>query len=275
MNKLRTALTGLALLALSSCASPKKGLITETNYQRSPVYHQTLDNLKGAQLRQVTDNDSKYVLERVVINGNDIYILNNEYKKDGELEFRLTKYEDHKKLIDDKEKKTEITSNNFYVPNKVTRKVDNKEVPAREITLSTTGKFAKKAKIKKYETNELETGIINEEETDILYNIRTIVINGKEFYVPRVENDKINDSDSLPFYIMPINGTKKIINAEGEITLRNEDGFYRPKKISKNDYEARKPLPAPQPIPKTPEIDPSLNDTTGETRNIGSDVKKN
>lgn len=122
-----------------------------------------------------------------------------------------------------------------------------------------TGKYGKRAQIKEYNTKDITTGVIKENQDDALYNLRTIKINGKEWYVPVVENTSLNDPNALPFYMMEVERTIKIITPDGEIRLRNENGFYKPIKIIKTDYEVRKT-----------NLEPPLTESTGKASAIGA-----
>lgn len=245
---IKGALTGLALLALSNCASTKKDFITETNYKRPSVYYQTSNNLKGAELRQVTNRDSKYSLERAVINGNDLYIEKNKNKLPDELDILFIRYEDHSKIVDDKKRETKITSETFFIPKQVMvedesaeKKTPPKLKKATRDQLVTEGKYGIKTQTSNYDTREIQTGIINETQDNTKFKIKTIVIDNKEWYVPHVEEAKMNDVHALNFYMIPVDETKKEIDSQRRITLINErDGIFRPVEISRKDYEARK-----------------------------------
>ncbi len=240
---LRTALTGLALLTVSSCAP--RGLITEPSHVRNVENYETPNNVKKHELWKTRNSDTSYNLERVVINGNDLYVAPNRLFYENELGILLVKHGDHRKEVDLINKRTTIVSDVYYIPEKVQIDETSKKL-ATEIPLSIEGKFGKKAQIKQYDTKNVVTGIVYETEGDTIYSLRTIKINGKEWYIPIVETNKVDDPDALPFYMIEVEGSKRIIKPTGEITLVNENGFYRPKKVTIEKYSERKPKESEQ-----------------------------
>lgn len=246
------ALTGLALLA-ASCVSPtKEGLVTDTDYQRPIVYHSTSGNIKGAELKKVTNKDSRYSLERIVINENDLYVESNEYATNNEKNILFRKYGESEKIIDDEERKTTVTSDFMYIPTRLGTKETDPilcDCPERKITrlaLSDSGRFAIKAQIKKYDLSGVQAGIIGETNKGDSFNIRTMIINGEEFYTPAIEDSALNNLDipeGLSFYMLPVKGTKKGIDSNGRLVLINENGeIYRAIKIKRSDYDSRKAI---------------------------------
>jgi len=275
-SAVKGALTGLALLAASCVLPTKEGLVTDTDYQRATVYHSTPYNIKGAELKKVTNKDSIYNLERIVINENDLYVESNKYATNKEKNIIFRKYDESEKIIDDGERKTIVTSDFIYVPTRLGTKETDPilcDCPERKITrlaLSDAGKFAVKAQIKKYDVSGVQAGIIGETNKSDSFNIRTMVINGEEFYTPAIEDSALNNKDipeGLSFYMLPVKGTKKGIDSNGRLTLINEEGeIYKPIKIERADYDSRKPIL----IHSVQLIFPVQTSTTGQAQGTGS-----
>ncbi len=246
------------LITGSACA-PTRGLITESNFKREPTYLNSPDNIKGNEPRRITQKDTPYNLERVVINGHDLYVEKNHKKQEGETDFYFIRFQDHVKELDANWKRIDTTAETLYIPTKVyiTDKVTNTVSLAKKITYTTEGQFAKRAEITKYNVENIETGIIKETQEDTRHKEGTQKIAGYEWHVPRVEKDKMSEK-ALPFYMMEVRDSKKYINANGEISLSSDFGFYRPVAVTRTSYDARGPSSPPSLLPSK----------TGETSSI-------
>ena len=240
-EKLRSTFAGVSLFVAAGCA--QHGLISETDFQRTSVSYKTPNSVKGHELRRATEKDAKYNLERVVIKENDLYVENNRFRNEGELDFYFTKFEDHHKQMDNSTNETRTTSDFIYIPTqfKVTVDEGGKKVekPAKKMSLSTQGKYGIKADITRYDTRNIDAGIIREDQSDTKFNIKTQFIKGQEWYVPVVEESQIANPDALPFYMASVVRSVKDIDALGNVTLISEGGVFRAIKMSRKDYEAR------------------------------------
>ena len=266
-------LTGLALLASATgCGLYQNrknslltnSLLTEPTVREPIVYHTTNENLKGSKLGRDTSANSRYELESVVINGNRLYISPNPKSETGELELKLIRHEDHTRVIDSSKGTVKVVADASYIPTKVKITDGPNPLIAKEITLETEGEFGKKARIKVYDVSKVETGIIRETQDSMVYNLDKVYLDGKAYFAPRLEKSKTSFPNSLPFYLLPVEGTVKMINDKGETTLRNENGFYEPLRVSKEVLESRRLA--------TPGFkavhDPVTSPTTGQSKGI-------
>ncbi len=241
--QIRSMLTGLALLTLTTgCGlyqNRKNSLITEPATRESVVYHTTNENLKSSKIGRDTSANSRYELESVVVNGNRLYISPNLKSEPGELELQLIRHEDHTRVIDSSKGRVKVVAEAVYIPTRV--KIDeSKNLFAKEIILETEGEFGKKARIKDYDVSKVETGIIRETQDSMVYNLDKIHLDGKAYFTPRIEKSKAGLPGSLGFYLLPVEGTVRMINSKGEITLRNESGLYEPLRVTKEVLESRR-----------------------------------
>lgn len=235
MNKGLVALVaGAALLA--GCASgPKRGLQTETDYVRDPVTLETPGLERGAELRRATGQDYRYQLEEVVIHGVRYYVHPNPSRLDGEANFALSKHSEHKlRLANDN---LYITSDNVYVP---TLAVSPEGVPVTGGVFEMFGRHGTRANRTDFDISGVQSGIIRTTNRDVRFDIRTMELAGKEYFLPHVGVSGITP-DTLDFYVFPHEGTILEIDNIGRISFESPNGVYRPIKMSRLQFEARNP----------------------------------
>src|SRR3989338_8152053 len=149
----RTTFTGLVALTLTSGCKQQYGLVGEKEYTspRGSVQLSTDENPKRHKLKRVTNDDSKYELESIVINGKRYYTIKNDYKKEDEADVILIRYEDHQLIRNTEEKKASLHSETLYIP-ALTR--------GHRGSFATEGKYGIKAQIKKYDISNIDSEII-------------------------------------------------------------------------------------------------------------------
>lgn len=232
---------GLATL-LSSCQSPisqtpiRQGYLeAETYYQRPAIVHKS-EGLDEIELKRVTGKDVRHERKRIVINGLDLYIESNENPLPNEENFLfIPQNEVHLRRSPTR---TKEISDFVYIP---TRVIDSNDNIKTEIKLNPSGKYAVKAHIREHDTRNIQSGLVVEREGDIVYNIRSSEFAENEWYTPVVEKAKRSDS-ALLFYLTKYEDTElDIERSTGNITLINPNGMFRPIKVSRTDYNARKP----------------------------------
>ena len=249
---MKNRLASLTLAGIVSsgigCASSNKvpqlerGLTTETTYQRNPTNLEVSKQIGGHELKRVTERDSIYSLEEVILHGDRMYVEENPNAQENELGFAFVLYEDHSRRIGNADGNLEITSNKMYIP---TLKIKSNGEMADRISLSTKGKYSLNADMTSFDTENVHGGIAKTTNQDSPFQIKTMEIDGMEFYTPIVKNSKINDQNALPFYLMPVNNAVIEINAQGKITLEHSEGIYRPKIITREKFEQRVPKETP------------------------------
>jgi len=256
----------LALSALEGCSSvqrttaPEKGqVMNQIDYRRSPIAYSTPGNQTGHELRRVTEQDTQYALEGIVIHGKAMYEQENVLKKPGEFQSYFVLQEDRHLVLDSLNHVVGETSEFIYIPTIVNNKSNQ---PASKITLRTDGLYGVRANMTEYPTEGVETGTFHETQNDARHNIRTITIGTNileepmEWYVPRVEEGG-ESPNALSFYMMQVDGTTKDIAPNGKIMLISTSGILRPMKISRETYNKRPSTPEPV-LPIAPE------DNTGQ-----------
>ena len=87
----------------------------------------------------------------------------------------------------------------------------------------------------------VQTGVFFSTQEDYPYKIKTVILNGQEFYTPAVrDNDQSADGSELDFYLMSKSGTQREISPSGKITLIGKGNLFRPRKIDSASYQQRK-----------------------------------
>lgn len=250
---MKSSMKTLATIALAGASTltactPQRGLQTEPDYTRASRSYSTPDNVKGARLSHVTNGDSTYKLESVVIAGNHLWPEANLYPEDGEFEKGLfIRNEDYSHIRSDAGKTMMGDSDRvLYVLKPVRNDEGNL---ATQVTFSPTGKFAVKARVTNYDVSDVQTGIIRETEEDVKFDIKTIKTFGVEWYVPLVNTNQIVPTPadgSAPaalnnYMVMKDDALREEIDREtGMITLTTAPGhIFRATAITLEEYKQR------------------------------------
>ncbi len=243
----KTLATLTALYALSGCASNdvphSPPLQTPPPITQAPT-PSVKDYIPGSRAGAVNQSNLPYTLDTIVLAGNREYIVQpNTHQKDGELEFRLTPYEEATLMHDRTGRTTSIDSPNTYVPTKVM--IGTAE--ASEIKFKPIGPYATKAPpLKKRNPSDVEIG--SRSENDAEFNLPTTEIQGKEFYVAVKRDDKGNVTNT---YFVPIEGSVVGVRQKDRvITLRSPGNIYEIAEVT--DYSKRADIPIKS---TTPEVD--------------------
>jgi hypothetical protein len=241
-------LAGIVASGIAGCGSSdnspevERGITTETNYQRNSSNLEVPEQIRGHGLKNVTEKDSTYSLEEVILNEERMYVVENPNAKETELGFAFVLYEDHSRRIENSEGNLEIISNVMYIPTLKTK--SNGEL-VNKMSLSTGGKYGINAAMTSFDTENVYSGIVKTTNLDSSFQVKTVEIDETEFYTPIVKNSKINDEKALPFYLMPVDNSIIEIDANGKITLEHSEGLYRPVQINRKKFEQRVPKESP------------------------------
>ena len=252
MRKNLLAIVGAASLAvLSGCATSSsrhstmpRGLTTETDYQRHPIKLATPFNVKGGELRRVTNNDYRYALESQVVHEEEYDVQPNRYQGQNEEAIILIKSNESREVPDEKSKTLIVEADTIYIP-QIVNAPDGK--PARRIPLSNDGPYGVSVKFTKYDLKNVQTGIIRKTQEDAQFEIKTMTLGfdgeGRpiEWYIPKVERNSAADADALPFYmIRKETAFPPILNRKTEqVELATLEGIYRPRAVKISDYDLR------------------------------------
>ncbi|MEK6898954.1 MAG: hypothetical protein AABW79_02560 [Nanoarchaeota archaeon] len=230
---------GLASL-IAGCTSTKKSsessnVVFDTAHQRTPTDAEVIRHVYGHELRQANEKDIQYNLEEIALYGERMYAENNIGQTDNQLDFVLVRPKESERHIN-ANGLVEIVSDFVYIP---TQEINDHNQNVTRINLSTEGPYAIRANLTQFDLpRNKPIGVIKESNEDAKFNIRTVIIKDKEYYVLAVESAKTADPEALPFYIMPHEGTTQIINEEtGKMSLKNVNGFFRPRKTKITDYQ--------------------------------------
>lgn len=212
----------------------KRGLYTEPWTHKTPQ-PQKVTTLSGSEPRKISEKNIRYNLEKIVLHGREYHVENNSLKEENELDFILKKVELGTELRRSPYGQpcgtSEVISEKIYIPTLVKNKEGKRLIGS---SLKTKGKFGVTAQTTKYDLENVQVGVIYETNQDTRFNLLTAFMNGKEYFVPAVD-------DTDRFYIIPLKTTQ--IGTEefsGRIRLTNKtDGFFELKEIPTKQYNAR------------------------------------
>lgn len=214
----------------------KSGLRAEPRTERTPKLYALEEAVMPSSLARVTHDEARYLIESPVLWGRAYEIVPNLEQKENELEFML-KARDETSIVRKRESgKIESRTESLYIP---TIEINSKGKPMSRIGLLTAGPNAIKAKVKEYNISRVESGILTTTNEDVEFEMLTQMLNGKEYFFPRVCPEKEGDSSKLPFYLIKGEEAKIITNQQGQITIENPGRIFRPIKISLEDYKKR------------------------------------
>lgn len=226
---------GAGIASLAGCTN--SGLVTEPTYSTSSERYSTPANISNLGIGLTTNNDAKYDLERLVVNGKPYDLARSTISETNELPFYFLK-EDDSHIVLDSERKMVSTQfpSSAYLPIKV---LTEKGEFAHRIKLKSTGPYAVRAELKQYDIKNLRIGLIREDEKDAKFDLAKVKIDGVEWYTP-LSSESIGSEDNLEFYMVPVESTLiDISRADGSITLISPNGIWQPSKISRESYDAR------------------------------------
>ena len=214
----------------------KSGLRTEPRTERTPKSYALEEAVMSSSLSKVTHREAEFLQEFPVLWERAYKIVPNLEQKENELEFMLKARDES--LIVRKRDSGEIESRaeSLYIP---TIALNDKGNPMSRICLLATGPNAISAKVKKYNLSRVESGILTTTNEDIEFEILTQILNGKEYFFPRVCPEKEADNSKLPFYLIKGEEANIITTQQGIIFIENPGRIFRPVKISVVDYKKR------------------------------------
>lgn len=262
MNRTLSALgtfgaLSLAALINTECTNHRNSpepirIQTKISYQRPQVQLNTPENIKKHELRRITEQDSPYNLEGVVICGTPFYEIPNKRNNLNEYHTTIVLKKDCVKEIDRDGKKLNFSYKTVYIPI-LAEDSETDDGKKHKFTFRKDGDYAVNATSQKLNTQRIETGIFREVQDNATFSIRTITLGGEEFYVPYAKKEELKELiekerngeslDRLKFSMIPVNGTKLIIADDGEISLWSERGIYVPRKTSKEDFNTKEKSP--------------------------------
>ena len=217
-----------------------------------PTRQSISDYVSGSSTGAVTHAQVPYSLDTITLAGSREYIVQpNARKNDGELEFRLTPYNEATLLHDGKQRITSIESQRTYVPTKVmipSATAGEPATEASEIQFKPLGAYSTKTPpLRSKNPSDIETRTRSQDDAE--FNMPKATILGQEFYVA-VKRD--NTGKVTNTYFVPVESTLLgIRNADRAITLRNAGNIYEIREVA--DYSKREDETARK--TKAPEVD--------------------
>jgi hypothetical protein len=215
-----------------------------TNVTDAIIQERTLEEIKeiakspvrGITTREITEDEHKYSLERVVLYGKEFYAVENDNDK---IPFSFVEFGDSSRRINLDNGEIQITSEEIYSPrNKEGNgKEDNyidgvslktswdKETGMRGIT-GVLAKIPSSDKLREKEGIDKNNFgyVLHETQKDAPYSISTIKIRGEEYFFPYSVNQEANGPD---FAFIPVKGsTIDINNKTGQISIINKNNVY-------------------------------------------------
>jgi hypothetical protein len=219
--------------------------------QTIPVRKFPENHVHGVKYQTFNQRRVPYKTEEQMIH-NERYYLEQVEKTPTSLEFMILPFENSSRNLNVDNKKTKITSEEYYLPEKVIisggatkegyvdqielMSVDSKKTGVRGIKadILTKEEIREMAKTSK---NNYGYKVITTED-GASFAIKTIKILRKEYFIPHVSDSETGQKGKLDFYLVPVEGSYiKIKNICGNITIFNKDNIYRPVLISKEKID--------------------------------------
>ena len=242
MKKTLAALT--AAYMLSGCAS-EESLSTAQRYEReNAIADHRIDCLNQSRAPHSIDN--------VILAGTEYAVERVKIRQEGELDFALREYNGSTVFQDDEKREITIESDKVYIPTRHMVSTAGTTKPASEVYFNTTGSYAVKARIGETAKSE-GIALRSRTEQDTQFELRTISINGRFFYIPVTLDASGNITGT---YLVPVEGTHRGINQlDGRIILRNPGNIYKLTAVAQTAYNSRTPLVIATETTATPAAD--------------------
>ncbi len=226
MNLTKKLIAGtFALTSLFGCSSIP---IQERNF---PEGH-----ISGVEYSNLNQKAVPYKLEDQIIYETRYYLQETEKTKES-LPMLFYPWIKTQRELDLDSKTIKLNCSEAYIPKLVEGETKGKKDKWLDgIILGNNGIYGVKTymtspeELKKNKESENSIGynFITTEE-DAVFGIPTMNILGEEYFVSLVEQDKINEKEKLPFYLIPVKGSKiRIDNICGNLSIYNENQVYRP-----------------------------------------------
>lgn len=204
---------GLVALTLALTLALPLGVGCAT--RRFPKGH-----ISGYDFKSRDQSGTPYKLERLNIHGREYYAqeLSKGNQSQDTLPFVFLPFDKVQRVIDLDTKRVHLESEEEYIP----------KAELNQVALEKKGAYGISADIDRETTNPKGSSKVTTEDA-AKFRIRTINILGERYFFPQVEEEKINEKNRLPFYLIPVKGSKfKISNSNGEITIENPNKIYYP-----------------------------------------------
>lgn len=230
----------ISLASLVGCASTHKeqrGISTEPRQEAKPTAYAGPNIMKDLAVGRVTNKESKYNEKAEIIWGTPYFSKPNQYQKPNELGLMIYALNETSRETDRDNKTIAHDPVLFYIPKQVT--LENGQ-PASEVILDSSGPRGLKAKRKKYDTANIQTGVLSLTEEDEKFGLETVLFNKQEFYVPLIPQNQTEELTATPFFMIPAKGAKIITSPNGTISIRNPGNIYWPIANSPSYYGERK-----------------------------------
>jgi len=208
-------------------------LLTTTSCATLPKRDFPENHISGIKYSAIDETDFPYSLEEQVIYGDKQYFQKRDVTNNT-LAIEILRDEDVIREMDVYSGKTKLTSHNRYIPTRVESATPGtKDNWVDGVVLTdvyadlTPEKESEKDAANKYGYRTITT------QEGSNFSIMTLIINGIEYFFPRVAEDKVKDG-KLDYYLIPVKGTTirvykdDLINNKAYIELRNENEIYRP-----------------------------------------------
>jgi hypothetical protein len=192
-------------------------------------------HISGVEYSNINQTAVPYKLEDQVIYETRYYLQETEKTKES-LPILFYPWDKTQRELDLDSGIIKLNSSEMYLPELVEGEKGKEDKWIDGITLSSRGIYGTKAymtsleKLEKRKETENNIGynFITTEE-DSVFGIPTMKILGEEYFVSLVEENKINEKEKLPFYMIPVKGAKiRIDNICGNLSIYNKNQIYRP-----------------------------------------------
>lgn len=238
-NTMKVTALGLVLYGGVGCV--QHGIREETPEEFPKKTYNITNRTEIGKPRIVTHQNTKYQDERIVLNGEDLYIRKNDHWQEDEEDFYFVRFKEHFRERENEKGTADISSKNIFIP----KKEKKAGTFTKKATYVKDGKFAKKAEITHYPIENLENNVIAETEEDTKFNLPSRDINGRHFYTPIVIEDPPTPNH-LGFYLIEKDFAKERTYHNGTIEVITNEGIFIPIQIERSIYEMRQKKEKPE-----------------------------
>lgn len=219
---------GLIVLAGGALALRGCGSSSKSDYQASQPGDKYLSGSSVDKVR----TSSRTGLEKIALHGNLFFQVRNKHPQPEETAFVLYP-ESAVDKVTDEDNKTTVEPNEVVIP--TLAKTDKGEL-ITEVDLPSDGPHGVRVPQSPSELLEgVAAKVIQDNAPGYNIDFTAVTIDKTPFYIPRGNPSK----KSLPFHLVPREGAKRIIRADGRIALRNSSGMYDPQIFSAKEYAKR------------------------------------
>jgi hypothetical protein len=219
-------------LGLAGCVSPVKtsDVITKNTHSLPTTRLATEWNPKNHGISRLNENNFKYQVDNIILEGKLWNVMTNYLAQPGELDWMLADPTTSVVTYNVQGELQSLTPDKVYIPTQ-SKKANGSNYS--KFALDNTGKYG--VQVKRHDLDlksNAQLGLVKTSQKDIDFSpILSLRVNGRDYFTPvdnTLKNDRLNNT------IIPYEGSSYIFETNGTMSISRTDGQFFP--FKPNNY---------------------------------------